>query len=84
MSLIELQTSQKFWEVYSIHNVGLFRGRVTKIDDDDPDEVWYHVKYEDGDSEDYLEDNEYRETIELHMKLKSERINEWEKGNRWG
>ena len=59
--------------------LGLFRGRVVSIDDDDPDDVLYRVVYKDGDFED-MDEDECRIVIELYQKVESGEINEWEIG----
>ena len=60
--------------------IGLFRGYVWGIDEDERDgSVLYSIKYEDGDTEDLNED-ECLKCIELNRKLESGEIKEWEIG----
>ena len=60
--------------------IGLFRGYVRGIDEDERDgSVLYSIKYEDGDTEDLNED-ECLKCIELNRKLESGEIKEWEIG----
>ena len=60
-------------------SLGLFRGHILEIDDDDPDDVLYRIIYEDGDVED-MNEVECRDSIDLYQKLDSGEINEWEIG----
>ena len=60
--------------------IGLFRGHVSEVDEDERDySVLYRIIYEDGDSED-LDEKECLECIELDSKIESGEINEWEIG----
>ena len=60
--------------------LGLFRGKVTEIDEDETDgSVLYRVVYEDGDWED-LNETECRSAIDLCKKIDSGEVNEWEIG----
>ena len=59
--------------------MGLFRGHIVDIDDDDPDDVLYNIIYEDGDAED-MDEVEVRKSIDLYQKLESGEIKEWEIG----
>ena len=60
--------------------LGLFRGKVTEIDEDETDgSVLYRIVYEDGDRED-LNETECRSAIDLYKKIDSGEVNEWEIG----
>ena len=59
--------------------MGLFRGHIVDIDDDDPDDVLYNIIYEDGDAED-MDEIEVGKSIDLYQKLESGEIKEWEIG----
>ena len=60
-------------------SLGLFRGHIVSIDDDDPDDVLYRIVYEDGDVED-MDEVECRNSIDLYQKLECGEIKEWEIG----
>ena len=54
---------------------GLFRGHIVNINDDDSNNVLYHVLCENVDAED-MNEVECRNTIILYMKIESGDINE--------
>ena len=60
-------------------SLGLFRGHVLDIDDEDEDDVLYSIIYEDGDGED-MNEEECRSAILLYKQLESGDIKEWEIG----
>ena len=73
---------KEFFEERSGKIIGLYRGHVFDIDEDEKDgSVLYHVMYEDNDSED-MSEAECRSCIDLYLYLQLEdgEINEWETG----
>ena len=72
--------AKQFTDESSGKILGLFRGYVYEIDEDENDGSWlYIIIYEDGDSED-MHEKECLECIELDRKLESGEIKEWEIG----
>ena len=74
-------------DVAKVFNDGnLYRGVIVNVllprddDDDDNDEIWYSVRYEDGDCEDY-ETNEIKGLVKLHRDIENGTIDEWSIGN---
>ena len=75
-----MDIAKEFFDESSGKSLGLFRGHIFDIDEDELDgTVLYHIIYEDGDAEDMTE-SECRDCIEFYGKLESGEIKEWEIG----